>query len=297
MDRHQAMETFVRVVETGSFSAAARLLRVGQPAVSKAIAALEERLGVRLLVRSTRALQPTDAGAAFYERALRALAETEEADIAARGVGRGLEGRLRVCVPVTFGRLHVAPALGAFLEAYPKLSLELVMDDRTVDLLSENIDVALRLGALSDSTLSARKLATCRRCVVAGLRYLDGRSAPNRPSDLLAHDIVVYAQQVGGEEWRFRKGTSETSVRVQSRLAFTAAEGVREAVLAGLGLAIVSEWMMAPELERGEVARVLQDWRLPDMDLWAVYPAGRMPSARSRAFVDWLQPRVQHSAS
>jgi DNA-binding transcriptional LysR family regulator len=292
MDRHQAMETFVRVVETGSFSAAARLLRVGQPAVSKTIAALEERLGVRLLVRSTRALQPTDAGQAFYEHALRALAEAEEAEIAARGLGRGLEGRLRVCAPVTFARLHVAPSLGDFLAAYPKLSVELVMDDRSIDLLSENVDVALRLGTLADSTLSARRLATCKRLVVASADYLAARGAPTRPGDLLRHDVIVYAQQVGGDEWRFRKGTSETSVRIQSRLAFTAAEGVREAVLAGLGLAIVSEWMMTSELASGAVSPVLLPWALPDVDLWAVFPAGRMPSARARAFVEWLQPRL-----
>jgi DNA-binding transcriptional LysR family regulator len=280
------------VVETGSFSAAARLLRVGQPAVSKTIAALEARLGVRLLVRSTRALQPTDAGQAFYEHALRALAEAEEAEIAARGLGRGLEGRLRVCAPVTFARLHVAPSLGDFLAAYPKLSVELVMDDRNIDLLSENVDVALRLGTLVDSTLSARRLATCKRLVVASADYLAARGAPNRPGDLLRHDVIVYAQQVGGDEWRFRKGTSETSVRIQSRLAFTAAEGVREAVLAGLGLAIVSEWMMTPELASGAVSPVLLPWALPDVDLWAVFPAGRMPSARARAFVEWLQPRL-----
>lgn len=288
MDRHRAMETFARVVETGSFSAAARLLRVGQPAVTKAVAALEERLGVRLLVRSTRALQLTDAGQAFYERALRALAETEEAEIAARGLGRGLEGRLRVCAPVTFARLHVTPKLGDFLAAYPKLSLDLVMDDRSIDLLSENIDVALRLGALADSSLTAKKLGTCPRHVVASSRYLAERGEPKRPADILTHDAIVYAQAVGGEEWRFRKGTAETSVHIQSRLAFTAAEGVREAVLAGLGLAIVSKWMMAPELADGRVVPVLPEWRLPDIDLWAVFPAGRMPSARGRAFADWF---------
>ncbi len=292
MDRLQAMETFVRVVETGSFSAAARLMHVGQPAVSKVVAALEERLGVRLLVRSTRSLQPTDAGQAYYERALRALAEAEEAETAARGVGKGLEGRLRICAPVTFARLHVAPKLGAFLTAYPKLSVELVMDDRNIDLLSENIDVALRLGALSDSALTARKLGASARHVAASPGYLAAHDAPLRPTDLLQHEAIVYAQAVGGEEWRFRKGTAESSVQVRSRLAFSAAEGVREAVLAGLGIAIVSRWMMAPELADGRVVALLADWRLPEIDLWAVFPAGRMPSARARAFVDWFAPTL-----
>lgn len=296
MDRHQAMETFVRVVEAGSFSAAARVLRIGQPAVSKAVAGLEQRLGVRLLVRTTRQLQPTDAGQAFYERALRALAETEEAEAAARGLGRGLEGRLRVCAPVTFARLHIAPKLGDFLDAYPKLSLDLVMDDRNIDLVGENIDVALRLGALADSSLSARKLATCARAVVGGANYLARRGKPETPADLRNHDAILYAQ-AGAEEWRFRKGASETSVRVAGRLAFSAAEGVREAVKAGLGLALASHWMMAPELASGAVIAVLEDWRPADTDLWAVFPAGRMPSARARVFADWCAAVMKPGAS
>lgn len=290
MDRYQAMETFVRVVEAGSFSAAARLLRVGQPAVSKSVAALEERLGVRLLVRSTRSLQPTEAGQAFYERALRALAETEEAEVAARGVGRGLEGRLRVCAPVTFARLHVAPKLAGFLGAYPKLALELVMDDRPIDLLSENIDVALRLGDLADSALTARRLGASQRHVVASPAYLNVQGAPQKPADLTSHDTILYSQRVGGEEWRFRRGATEEVVQVRSRLMFSAAEGVREGILAGLGLGIVSRWMMAPELDSGAVTILLREWRLPEIDLWAVFPAGRLPSARARAFIEWLQP-------
>jgi DNA-binding transcriptional LysR family regulator len=296
MDRWQAMETYVRVVETGSFSAAARLLRLGQPAVSKIVATLEARLGVRLLVRSTRRLAPTDAGQAYYERAVRALAEADEAMIAARGLGRGIDGRLRVCAPVTFARLHVAPRLGDFLEAHPNLALDFVMDDRAIDLLSENIDVALRVGELADSSLSARRLATSPRLVVGAPAYLDQHGEPARPSDLLAHHAIVYAQAAGGEDWRFRQGGAETSVRIRSRLAFTAAEGVREAVLTAQGLAIVSRWMMAPEIDSGAVRPVLQDWRLPDVDLWAIFPAGRMPSARARAFVDWLAPLIARIA-
>lgn len=292
MDRFQVMQSFTRVVETGSFSAAARDLNVGQPAISKAIAGLEEHLGVRLLVRSTRQLTPTEAGQAFYERARRALSEADEAWVSAKGAGAGLDGRLRVCAPVTFARLHVAPHLGEFLNSHPKLRLELVMDDRSVDLLEENIDVALRLGALPDSSLTARKLATSDRMVVGSPDYLARHPAPQKPGDILAHDVIVYAQNVGGDEWRFRKGTSETSVRVQSRLAFTAAEGVREGVLAGLGLAIVSRWMMAPELKSGAVVPVLTDWSLPSFDLWAVFPSGRLPSAKARAFVGWFEGRL-----
>ena len=292
MDRLQAMQTFVRVVETGSFSAAARDLRIGQPAVSKVVATLEARLGVRLLIRSTRRLQPTEAGQAFHVRACRVLDDADEAETAARGIGTGLEGRLRVCAPVTFARLHVAPHLGSFLMTHPKLKLELVMDDRNVDLLEENIDVALRLGTLKDSALTARKLSQTERLVVASPRYLKQHGVPVTPADLAAHEAIVYSQAVRGEEWRFRKETAESTVHVHSRLAFTAAEGVREAVIAGLGLAIVSRWMMVPELAAGTIVPILTDWTLPPVDLWAVFPSGRLPSAKARAFVLWFEECV-----
>lgn len=208
MDQFREMEVFVRVVETGSFSAAAHDLKMGQPAVSKTIAGLENRLGVRLLVRSTRQLAPTEAGAAFYERALRAIAEASEAVAAAQGAGAGLEGRLRICSPVTFARLHLVPKLGTFLDAHPKLRLELVMDDRAIDLLAENIDAALKLGTLTDSTLKARKLAQAERLVVASPTYLAKRGIPSSPTDLLEHDGIIY-----GQAREVRSGSSGTGLR------------------------------------------------------------------------------------
>jgi DNA-binding transcriptional LysR family regulator len=289
MDRLREMELFVRVVETGSFSAAARDLKVGQPGISKTIAGLEERLGVGLLVRSTRQLSPTEAGVAFYERALRAIAEANEADAAAQGAGGGLEGRLRICSPVTFARLHLVPKLGAFLDAHPKLRLELVMDDRLIDLVAENIDAALRLGTLTDSSLRARKLAQADRLVVATPGYLAKRGVPSSPTDLLEHDGIIYGQSSGGQEWVFRRGTSETSIRLRARLTLGAAEGVREAVLAGQGFAITSRWMFAPELASGMVAPILKDWTLPAMELWVIYPSGRLTSTKARAFVKWFE--------
>ena len=283
------MEVFVRVIETGSFSAAARDLRIGQPTVSKLIAALEDRLQVRLLVRSTRHVRPSDAGQAFYERARRTLAEAAEAESAARGEGAGLEGRLRVSSSVTFARLHLVPRIGAFMEAHPNLSLDLVLDDRYVDLLQENIDVALRAGELSDSSLTARRLATCERHVVASPAYLERMGTPNTPLDLLAHSAIVYTQGLVAEEWRFRRGTAETSVRIPTRLSLSAAEGVREAVIAGLGVAISSRWMMEPELASGSVVPMLTDWKIPNADLWVLYPSGRLPTAKARAFVNWFE--------
>jgi DNA-binding transcriptional LysR family regulator len=289
MDRLREMEMFVRVIEAGSFSAAARDLNMGQPAVSKMIASLEDRLGVRLLTRSTRKLSPTEAGTAFYERAVRAIGEADEAEAAAQGAGAGLEGRLRVSAPVTFSRLHLVPKLGSFLDAHPKVQLELLMDDRMVDLVTENIDVALRMGVLTDSALKARKLGQAERLVIASPAYLARRGVPQTPADLLEHDGVIYGQSSGGQEWLFRRGTSETSVYLRTRLKLSAAEGVREAVLAGQGFAIASRWMFTPELKTGEVVSILAEWTLPPMDLWVIYPSGRLTSAKARTFIKWFE--------
>jgi DNA-binding transcriptional LysR family regulator len=295
MDRLREMEMFVRVIESGSFSAAARDLNMGQPAVSKTVASLEDRLGVRLLTRSTRKLSPTEAGTAFYERALRAIGEANEAEAAAQGAGAGLEGRLRIAAPVTFSRLHLVPRLGSFLDAHPKVQLDVVMDDRVVDLVAENIDVALRMGVLTDSALKARKLAQADRLVVASPAYLARRGVPRTPADLLEHEGIIYGQGSGGQEWLFRRGTSETSVYLRTRLKFSAAEGVREAVLAGQGFAIASRWMFAPELRSGELASMLDEWTLPPMDLWVIYPSGRLTSAKARAFVKWFETILSSS--
>jgi DNA-binding transcriptional LysR family regulator len=295
MDRLRDMELFVRVVETGSFSAAARHLKIGQPTISKAVATLEDRLGARLLVRSTRRLRPTEAGTAFYERAIRALAEANEAEAAARGAGAGLEGPLRICAPVTFGRLHLVPKLGAFLEAHPKIQLELVMDDRDKDLVAENIDASLHLGVLRDSALVARKLAQVQILVVASPAYLARKGVPRTPTDLLEHDGIIFSRI--GEDWVFRRENSETQVRIPRRLTFSAAEGVRAAVIAGLGFTVSSRWMFAPELESGEVVPLLDDWSLPPDNLWVIYPSGKLTSSKARAFVNWFEKMFTRDAA
>jgi DNA-binding transcriptional LysR family regulator len=289
MDRFQVMTTFVRVVEMGSFSAAARDLKMGQPAVSKAVAGLEEHLHTRLLVRSTRRLAPTEAGAAFYERARKALEEADEAETAARAFGDGLEGRLRVSAPVTFARMRVIPHLSGFLDAHPGVRLELILDDRGINLLEENIDVAFRAGSLGDSTMTARKIAQSPRFVVASPAYLARSGTPRRPSDLARHDAVVFSHMPGGDEWRFSRDGDETAVRPRTRLTVSALEGLREAVIAGLGLGMATAWTFAPELGDGRVVPLMCDWTLAPVELWAVYPAGRLPSAKARAFTTWLE--------
>jgi DNA-binding transcriptional LysR family regulator len=287
MDRLQAMTTFVRVVETGSFTGAARQLGVGQPAVSKTIALLEQRLQVRLVVRSTQGLAPTDAGLRFYERAREAIREVDEAEFEARGAGAGLSGRLRVCAATTFARLMVVPRLPEFLGANPSLDIDVILDDRVIDLVSEGVDIALRMGTLTDSSAVARKIATGRRSVVATPGYLARAGTPRAPADLLHHHAVVYSQL--SENWTFRRGADDASVAVRGRLRVSAAEGIRAAVLAHMGLAVASDWMFAPELASGAVQRVLPDWSLPPIDLWAVFPTGRLASAKARAFAAFVE--------
>ena len=288
MDRLAAMDAFIRVVDAGSFTRAARQLRVAQPAVSKAVAQLEERLGVRLLLRSTHGLTPTEAGQAFYERARRVVAAAEGADLAARGAGAGLSGRLRVAAAVTFGRLHVVPRLGRLLADHPALEIELVLDDSTVDLVSAGIDVALRMGELADSALVAHKIGQARRLVVATPAYFAAAGEPRAPADLAGHRAVLYDRSGDGAAWTFRRGAEAVAVTVAGRLSVTAAEGVREAVFADLGFAVASEWMFAPELRSGKVRAVLADWTLPPLDLWVVRPGGRCPGAKARAFIDFM---------
>jgi DNA-binding transcriptional LysR family regulator len=292
MDRLAAMETFVCVVETGSFSAAGRVLNIGQPAVSKTVAQLEERLGVRLLIRSTRGLTPTEAGRNFYDHARRSIEEADEADLAARGAGAGLTGRLRISAAVTFARLHVIPHLPKFMSAHPGITMDVVLDDRVVDLVEEGIDVALRMGRLGDSSsLTARRLATAPHNVVGTPTYFARSGVPATPSELIAHTVVIYAQE--GSTWCFRQGATEVSVGVSGPLHVSAAEGMRAAVLADMGLAVASSWMFSPELASGAVQIVLTNWSLPPIDLWAVYPTGRMPSAKARTFAAFVEAELR----
>ena len=289
MDRLAAMEAFVLVVDTGSFSAAARRLNVGQPAVSKLVAQLEERFGVKLLVRTTRGLTATEAGLNYYERARRSIEEADEAESAARGAGSGLTGRLRICGAVTFARIHLIPRLPEFLARHPELEMEVVLDDRNIDLVQERIDVALRMGRLSDSSLTARRIASGRHVVVGTPAYFERTGKPTAPGDLVAHQAVIYDQEAGGQDWTFQRDDAEIAVTLKGRLRVSAAEGVRAAVLANAGIAVASEWMFSPEIADRTVQMVLQDWELRRIDLWVVFPAGRTATTKARTFTQFVQ--------
>ena len=289
MDRLAALEIFVQVVDAGSLSEVARRQRIGQPAVSKAVVQLEEWLGVSLLRRSTRSVAPTEAGLIFYERAKRTIEEADEAVRAAQGNANGLSGKLRVSASICFGRLHVIPNLSPFLDEHPELDLELVLDDRYVDLVNEGIDVALRTGTLPNSSMTTRRIAQCRGIVVATPAYLERHGTPKSPDDLAKHKAIIVTRGGGRDSFIFRKAGAEVPVTLQARLKVTQAEGLREAVNCDLGFAVTAEWLFTPELKSGQVVPILQDWTLPPVSLSAVYPTGRLASSKARAFVSFIE--------
>jgi DNA-binding transcriptional LysR family regulator len=288
-DRLAAMEIFVRVVDAGSFSAAAAQLRIGQPAVSKVIAQLEERLGVQLLLRSTRSLGITEAGQTFYDNAKRAIESVNQAEASARGDG-GLAGTLRVSASVCFTRLHIMPHLPEFLAQHADTDIEITTDDRFVDLVEQGMDVALRTGTLTDSSLTVRKIGQASRRVMATAKYFERHGKPKTLDDLLQHECVIL-QRNGRllDEWPFRRGANEALTKVRGRLKVTSGEGLREAVLSDLGIAVASEWLFSPELTSGAVEAVLGEWTLPVQDLWSVFPTGKQVSAKARAFVAYVE--------
>lgn len=286
-DRIQDLALFVRVAETGSFSRAGRELGYAQPSVSRMISALEARLGVKLLVRTTRQVVPTEAGAVLLLRARQLLADVEDVENAVRGVD-GLSGSLRIATPVTFGARQIVPGLGPFLAAHPDLHVELLMADRVVDLLEEGVDVAIRLGDLYDSGFVSRRIASAPRYVVASPSYLASHSAPVSIDDLADH-AVIGTHRGGRETWVLRDSAGNAAmVKLSARLVATSAEGILSAAVAGFGLAAVSHFASSQALESGALVRLLPDHALRGVDVHAVSPLGRNMPAKVRHFIDHL---------
>ena len=286
-DRLQELTVFVRTAESGSFSRAGRELGLSQPSVSRIVNELEARLGVKLLLRTTRRVAPTKAGIAFLERAKQVLADVEAAEDAARGVD-SLRGLIRIALPVTFGVRIVIPLLQPFLAANPLLRLDLVMADVRADLVAEGVDVAIRLGELTASGFGARRLAVGARFPVASSAYVAARGEPKTPADLLAHDCVLGRGPTSRRSWVFLRDGAAVSVEVEPRLNVDSGEGMMACIRAGLGIGIGSEWMCGDDLASGAVVRVMRDFELPPVAVHAVYPAGPHPSAKVRALVDHL---------
>jgi DNA-binding transcriptional LysR family regulator len=292
MDLIGAMRTFVRVYETGSFSMAARSLGLGQPTLSKSIAQLEERLAAKLFLRSTRGLAPTGAGEIFYRHAVRTLNEADAALKAMHGEPEAMTGKLRVGGTVTFMRQYIIPQLPGFLDRQPGLEIELLLDDGNVGLIEEGVEVAFRMGKLPSSGLTARRIGQCRRVVVAAPDYLRRRGTPGLPEELADHPSIVFSRAEGGDAFSFHKDGSSRRVMLKPRLRVSALEGVRAAVLSGLGVAVAAEWIFAEELASGQVCAVLEDWDMPRLDLWAVLPGGRHAGPKARAFIAFVEEQL-----
>lgn len=288
MDLLSPMTTFVRVVEAGSFTAVAAERNTTQPTISRQIAALEEHLGTRLFTRTTRALTLTDDGRAFYERALRALEAVAEAE-GAVGRRRGKPaGLLRLAAPVVFGRLHLVPRLPAFLARYPDVEVEMIMSDGFADLVEQGIDLALRVGEVTDPGLIVRRIGTVRRVTVASPAYLKRRGVPRTPADLADHDCIVYTRLATGNRWTFETPTGPMSVAVKGRFRVDNSEGVREAVLGGLGIAVIPSFAFRDELGQGTVRELLEAFEPRRLPMHAVHPSRRLVPLKVRALIDFF---------
>jgi DNA-binding transcriptional LysR family regulator len=288
-DRWQEMTVFVRVAESGSLSRAARELKLSQPSVSRVVGTLEARLGTTLLLRTTRSLSLTEAGALYLERARYLLAEMEEAEQAARGVD-SLHGVIRLAMPVLYGTRAVIPALAPFLARHPDLRVEIVMSDARQNLITDGVDVAIRLavGPLDDSTFGARRLGVVERLVVAAPAYLSSHGTPANPAELARYGCIVQHGLFGRESWRFTHNQTVTSVNVHAKLWINSAPGVLAAAVAGLGIALATSVMAGEELRTGQLTQLLEPYRLDPAEVYAIFPAGPRPSAKIRAIVDHL---------
>ena len=280
---------FVKVVELSSFTAAADALEMSQPVVSKAVTRLEEKLGARLLNRTTRRLSLTEAGSELYRRSVRALAEIEDAELEVARFQTEPRGTLRVSAPTSFSILHLGSALQSFAERFPGVAIEMYLDDRQIDLVEEGYDVAIRIARLQDSNLVARRLAPCGQVLCAAPSYLAKRGTPERPEDLLEHSCIVYSLLATPREWRFTDASGESHV-VPINGALTSNNGLlnRAAAIAGAGIVLLPMFYIGEQLRSGELKAVLTDFKAPELGIYAVYPERRNLTPKVRAFVDFL---------
>jgi len=284
VDRLDELAIFVAIVDEGSLAAAGRKLRRSPPAVTRALAALEERVGARLVERTTRRSRPTEAGRRLAEHARQVLAGYGDAvgEVAAGPV----RGVLRVTAPLVFGRRHVTPIVASFLDAYPGVRVDLVLSDRNLDLVGDGLDVALRIGQLADSGLVARRVGEVRRMLVASPSYLAGRAAVRAPRDLVRHDVVFTATRPGPVEWRFGGAAHARVVRLVPRLIVNEVDAALLAVRAGRGIARALSYQVADDLASGALVRLLPELEPPALPVQLVVPSARHLAPKARSFVD-----------
>jgi DNA-binding transcriptional LysR family regulator len=292
MGKLEEMAAFLRTAEAQSFTAAAQRLGLSKSMVSQRVADLEQRLGVRLLNRTTRRLSLTEAGQAFLEGCGRALREVEEAEEAAGRHGNALRGTLRIAAPLSFALLHLRPAMLDFMTAHPQLEVYLDMDDRVVDLIQGGYDMALRIGRLPDSSLIARRLAPIRTVVCASPAYLAAHGRPLHPTELSTHECLIYTGTARSDHWSFRIDGRWVAIAVRGRLQANNGDLLLSAAIAGYGIVLLPSFIVGAALERGDLVCLLDSFAAPDAAIHAVYPPSRRIPQRVRAFSDFLDERI-----
>ena len=286
MDRFDAMQAFVAVADLEGFAPAARKLGLSPSGVTRLIAALEQRLGARLLQRTTRKVALTDVGTRYLERVRRILADVEEAEGSAEGERTRPSGRLVISAPIGFGRLHVGPVVSQYLARYPEAAADLRLTDRVVNLVEDGVDLAVRIGHLPDSTLVARHVGEMRRIVVASTAYLRQRGEPGTPEAISAHDTIQFGPSMSAPEWRFVDGGRDIRVVGTPRFATNSADAAIQYAVQGGGLTRVLAYQAAEAIKAGQLKAVLAKFEVPALPIHIVYPTSRLLSAKVRAFID-----------
>jgi len=292
MDRLAAMSILVKVVETGSLSAASRDLGIPLATVSRKVTDLEAHLRARLLNRSSRRLTLTDAGQSYVAACRRILEDVEEAERSAAGEYSVPKGNLVITAPIVFGRLHVLPVVAAFLETYREIDIRMIQTDRLVNLLEEHVDVAVRIGELPDSSLIARRVGVVRRVVCGSPAYFERRGMPDTPEDLARHDCVTFEGLASSSRWRFTNARTDLPVRVRSRLAVTTAEGAIDAAVSGVGLARVLSYQVADAVAAGRLVLALEEFEPAPWPVSLVHGPQPLVPLKLRAFLDFAAPRL-----
>lgn len=292
MDRLHEMEVFLAVADAGSFAKAGARARISPPAVTRAVASLEDRLGTRLFNRTTRSLSLTEAGARFLESTRRLLSEIETAEKDAVGETAIPQGHLTVTASVTFGRTLLSPIVSDFLRGHPRITVAAMLFDRVVNLVEEGIDVAVRIGDLPDSSLMARRVGEVRRILVASPDYLARRGQPSEPGALKQHSIIAFTGLMANREWRYVDGKSAKQVALSPRMEVNDAVAAISAAEAGDGITIALSYMVADAIREGRLVQVLDAFTPDPVPVHLVYPQSRLVAPKIRAFVDFAAPRL-----
>lgn len=291
MDRFEEMYTFVRVVKAGSLSGAAERLNIARSAVSRRLSELETRLGVQLLTRTTRRLNLTESGRQFYERCQTILAEMEEAELAISSGDIALSGTLRIAAPLSFGISHLSPLLNTFLQQHPELRLELDLNDRTLNFMEEDVDLAIRIGHLEDSTLVARKLASTSFILGASPGYLARHGEPQTPLELEQHTGLAYSY-AKTQYWHFvGKDKQDIPVRINERMRANNGDVLLKAAIDGLGIILTPDFIGKEAIQKGQLVPILTDYNVVAGDIYAIYPKQRYLPQRLRVLIDYLVER------